>query len=246
MTTEAKATAPITQDVVTIPRRLPEGGRVNIVGLTRDPSLLALDIPIEYVRRFNKLYLGPEAKEEYVQLHVVVNSPNDYEPAIQKIEKMGFEVAGRREMAQRLRFAVTGAVLILLLFGSAVLAMAVINIVNTFALIMLERRDEIGLFRAVGATRTTAMALLLAESVAIGLLGGLLGAGAAWGASAFLNNALVWWVPPFPLAPDYWLDTRGSLFAFCVALAAVGSALSTAPLVWRSVRRWPAELLRDT
>ncbi|RNF34822.1 23S rRNA (adenine(2503)-C(2))-methyltransferase RlmN [Paracoccus methylarcula] len=28
--------APITQDVLTIPRKLPEGGRVNIVGLTRD------------------------------------------------------------------------------------------------------------------------------------------------------------------------------------------------------------------
>ncbi len=30
------ANAPITQDVLTIPRKLPEGGRINIVGLTRD------------------------------------------------------------------------------------------------------------------------------------------------------------------------------------------------------------------
>ena len=30
------ATAPITQDVLTIPRKLTEGGRVNLVGLTRD------------------------------------------------------------------------------------------------------------------------------------------------------------------------------------------------------------------
>ena len=30
------ATAPITQDVLTIPRKLPEGGLVNLVGLTRD------------------------------------------------------------------------------------------------------------------------------------------------------------------------------------------------------------------
>ena len=30
------ATAPITQDVLTLPRKLPEGGRTNIVGLTRD------------------------------------------------------------------------------------------------------------------------------------------------------------------------------------------------------------------
>ena len=28
--------APITQDVMTIPRKLPEGGKINLVGLTRD------------------------------------------------------------------------------------------------------------------------------------------------------------------------------------------------------------------
>ena len=31
-----KPSAPITQDVHTIPRKLPEGGKVNLVGLTRD------------------------------------------------------------------------------------------------------------------------------------------------------------------------------------------------------------------
>lgn len=36
------ASAPITQDVLTIPRKLPEGGRVNIVGLTRDQLRAAL------------------------------------------------------------------------------------------------------------------------------------------------------------------------------------------------------------
>jgi 23S rRNA (adenine2503-C2)-methyltransferase len=36
------ATAPITQDVMTIPRKAPEGGRVNLVGLTRDGLRAAL------------------------------------------------------------------------------------------------------------------------------------------------------------------------------------------------------------
>lgn len=30
------ANAPITQDVLTLPRKLPEGGKINLVGLTRD------------------------------------------------------------------------------------------------------------------------------------------------------------------------------------------------------------------
>jgi 23S rRNA (adenine2503-C2)-methyltransferase len=36
------ATAPITQDVLTIPRKAPEGGRVNLVGLTREGLRTAL------------------------------------------------------------------------------------------------------------------------------------------------------------------------------------------------------------
>jgi hypothetical protein len=42
------AIAPITQDVLTIPRKLPEGGRTNIVGLTRDQlrdALIAAGTP---------------------------------------------------------------------------------------------------------------------------------------------------------------------------------------------------------
>ncbi|MCB1398935.1 MAG: 23S rRNA (adenine(2503)-C(2))-methyltransferase RlmN, partial [Rhodobacteraceae bacterium] len=36
------ATAPITQDMLTIPRKLPEGGKRNLVGLTREQLRVAL------------------------------------------------------------------------------------------------------------------------------------------------------------------------------------------------------------
>ena len=37
-----EASAPITQDVLTLPRKLPEGGKINLVGLTRDQLRAAL------------------------------------------------------------------------------------------------------------------------------------------------------------------------------------------------------------
>ena len=45
--------APITQDVLTIPRKLPEGGKTNIVGLTRDKlrdALIAMGTPEKQAR----------------------------------------------------------------------------------------------------------------------------------------------------------------------------------------------------
>ncbi|MDR5651025.1 23S rRNA (adenine(2503)-C(2))-methyltransferase RlmN [Ruixingdingia sedimenti] len=51
------ATAPITQDVLTLPRKLPEGGRLNLIGLTRDQlreALIAAGTP----ERQAKMRLG--------------------------------------------------------------------------------------------------------------------------------------------------------------------------------------------
>lgn len=51
------ATAPITQDVLTIPRKLPEGGKTNIVGLTR-PQLLEALIAAGTPERQAKMRVG--------------------------------------------------------------------------------------------------------------------------------------------------------------------------------------------
>ena len=51
--TDQTPTAPVTQDVLTIPRKLPEGGRVNLVGLTRDQlrdALIAAGTPERQVK----------------------------------------------------------------------------------------------------------------------------------------------------------------------------------------------------
>ena len=42
MTAPISAAAPITQDVLTIPRKTPEGGKPNLVGMTRDQMRAAL------------------------------------------------------------------------------------------------------------------------------------------------------------------------------------------------------------
>ncbi|PRY91439.1 23S rRNA (adenine(2503)-C(2))-methyltransferase RlmN [Donghicola tyrosinivorans] len=54
------ASAPITQDVLTMPRKLPEGGKTNLVGLTRDglrDALLAIGTPEKQAKmRVNQIW----------------------------------------------------------------------------------------------------------------------------------------------------------------------------------------------
>ena len=60
------------------------------------------------------------------------------------------------------------------LLGLAVV-IAVLGIVNTLALSVIERTREIGLLRAVGLSRRQLRTMLRLESVAIALLGAVLG-----------------------------------------------------------------------
>jgi putative ABC transport system permease protein len=61
------------------------------------------------------------------------------------------------------------------LFGTLALFMGGFIIFNTFRTIVTERRRDIGMLRALGATRRTVIGAILAESLIQGLLGSVIG-----------------------------------------------------------------------
>ena len=67
------------------------------------------------------------------------------------------------------------------LFAMIALFVAGIGITNTLVTSVVERTKEIGILRAVGATRGQIMGLFLVEGMFIGLVGQLAGAGAGPG-----------------------------------------------------------------
>ena len=58
---------------------------------------------------------------------------------------------------------------------SLAVIIAVIGIVNTLMLSVLDRRREIGVLRAIGSTRRFTLNAILAEAAGIGVVGGTLG-----------------------------------------------------------------------
>lgn len=74
--------------------------------------------------------------------------------------------------------------------GVFALAMGGFIILNTFRTIVSERRHDIGMLRAVGASRQAVLGMFLLESLMQGLLGTGLGLLAGYGLAIVANNAL--------------------------------------------------------
>jgi len=78
------------------------------------------------------------------------------------------------------------------LFGGLALFLGAFLIFNTFRTVVIERRHDLGMLRAIGATRRQITLMILVESLLQGALGTLVGLivgfGLAWGLTAIMNG----------------------------------------------------------
>jgi hypothetical protein len=121
---------------------------------------------------------------------------------------------------------------------------AALGMVNTTVMSVLERRRELGLLRAVGATRRQIGAIVVGEAALVGLLGALLGAAAGIGVGTIfglsfggvtfgLTDLPLWWAAGQTVLPALHNGWVGLIAAPLLA------ALAAYPAV-RSVVRGPA------
>ena len=113
-----------------------------------------------------------------------------------------------------------------------------VGVLNIMLVSVTERTREIGLRKAVGATRLRIMMDFLAEGVILAGLSGVLGFLGAYGLASLVNS--------LPLQSDMFsgLPVKGSTTAWsfgALAVVAIGSALFPA---WRAASLTPVEALR--
>ncbi|MDO5533157.1 MAG: ABC transporter permease [Propionibacteriaceae bacterium] len=125
---------------------------------------------------------------------------------------------------------VTGSAGISLLVGALIIA-------NTFSILLAQRRRQIGLLRAVGATRGQVVGRYLGEAVALGVVGAALGIPLALGASAlvalFVTHS---WPFGLVVAWDRLLVVAG--------IGVLATVLAAVVPVLRASRATPLEALR--
>jgi putative ABC transport system permease protein len=137
------------------------------------------------------------------------------------------EILRQRERTQRIFNAVTGAVAaISLLVGG-------IGIMNIMLASVAERTREVGVRRALGATRSDVAVQFLVESSLLTALGGVLGALLGVAGAVLIQRLAEW---PTALS--------ASMLALALLMAVlVGLAFGIYP-AWRAARLQPMEALR--
>jgi putative ABC transport system permease protein len=73
-------------------------------------------------------------------------------------------------------------------FGFIALGVASLGIINTLIMAIYERTREIGVMKAVGASKTTIHTLFTLEGAAIGFIGGIIGVGIGYGIGFIINR----------------------------------------------------------
>lgn len=181
---------------------IPRQAVLRIVGITdQDPDSMRgqgrarVFIPLQFAENMHVMLpndlrentRGLSGVQTYSTLSVRAKDPNQVEAIQDAIKKMGFNTFSILDATRSLRrfFAVLDV--FLGIFGSLALAVSSIGIVNTLVMAILERRRDIGIMKAIGASDGDVKTLFFAEAGVMGLLGGFLGVLMGWGIGRAIN-----------------------------------------------------------
>lgn len=130
---------------------------------------------------------GTAMHRKYVAVSALARSGSDPEVVKAAVEKEGFHAETATDLQGMLFDFVNILQTIVIGFGVLALIVSIFGIVNTMYISVLERTQQIGLMKALGASKRDIGRLFRFEAAWVGMLGGLFGVLGAWLAATALN-----------------------------------------------------------
>ncbi len=203
--------------------------KARVVGVSGSATDLGLTFPLGVVKRWNREYGGDRAAERYSSAVVEAQSGAEVAGIIAAGARLGLSPKDTR--ARDVSVLVSGVIGLLSLVAGVVLVVSASSIAQTFRALVLERRAEIALYRAVGATAGEMGAWTVSLAAVVGFFAGAAGLVVARILAFVADGVAAEKLPDFPFKPDtffafpWWLWLLGMGFSILFSvLGAVGPA----------------------
>jgi ABC-type lipoprotein release transport system permease subunit len=217
---------------------------MQLVGFSDRATLAGVSMPLASVMRINKIF-GADA-ENYSSVLLRAQNTEDISEVAAAVKKMGLEIdETERSRALQIGAAVELVTLALSLLAALITLLAAVNTMQAFYASVRERKREIGVLRAVGATRGDVATVVLAEAAATGLAGGIVGVLLARLVAALLDRLSRTGLPDFPFKPQTFFHFEPSHIALGIAVALAAAVLGAFLPARAAARLDPAKALTE-
>jgi ABC-type antimicrobial peptide transport system permease subunit len=238
-------------NVITQERKLKIVGIVNTEpnGGTRGNARIF--VPMEFADSLNMLMpndvrsiIRPSEGKSYAVLIVRVTKSKEVAGVEDAIKKEGFSTFSIVDASKGIARFFTFLDLFLGIFGSLALAVASLGIVNTLVMAILERRREIGIMKAIGASDGDVKKLFFVEAGCMGALGGALGVAMGWTIGKVINVGTNIYLQRQEIRPESFWYVPWWLVLAALTFSVVVSLLAGLYPAARAARLDPVEALR--
>jgi putative ABC transport system permease protein len=157
---------------------------------------------------------------------------------------MGYSPFSLLDLTRNLRRLFAILDLLLGIFGSLALAVASLGIINTLVMAILERRREIGVLKALGASDKDIRQLFFAEAGVMGLVGGAAGVALGWGIGRVIQFGTAYYLRQQQIPAENIWSVPVWLVVSAIAFSLLVSLLAGMYPASRAARLDPVEALR--
>ena len=233
--------------------------KVKIVGIAdldpesmRGPTRARVFLPLNFAEGLHvmqsvdlsEISRAASGQPVYSSIGVRVKNPAQIQAVEDAIKKMGLNTFSILDASRGLKQVFGVLFAFLGIFGSLALVVASIGIVNTLVMAILERRREIGIMKAIGASDADVKKLFFAEAGAMGILGGIAGVVLGWAIGQVINLGTNVYLKRQGLPSEHFWAVPWWLVAFAVLFAFVVSLVSGLYPAGRAARLDPVQALR--
>lgn len=161
--------------------RIDLGDPYEIVGIA-DGDENIVYIPLES--------LGSIKINEYTKLKVKGSSTSVIEPIRSAIGSLDLTASSISETIDQANKVFRAVQIVLMVFGMIALVVSAIGMFNTMTITLLERTEEIGIMKAIGASKSDISLMFIMESTLMGFLGSVGGVALGW-IGGYIINILI-------------------------------------------------------